>query len=349
MPALDAIVLRSIEPADLIGLESYLLGAVASRTARPALVIYAMPARLVSIGRYHLYDGVDERGGIAAMRRLTGGRIVGAGEGWLGVALILPTRTSLLAQERQSLKPEQVMNRYVRGVLVALRGLGIDCFYPGRDAITRERREIGACTFETDASGAMLFEAMLAVNRGMEDVVHDLERFDPNGAFACPMYGPHNATTVAREVGREVRFDELVRALIEAYAPVLGEVERRELSHDEAANMRGRSAALKKSGWFTRRVPDDSRPLVGRVAAQLGAVEAHVGVGPDGKIRNVTMAGDLIANSTGLSEFENELVGRPLDLASVTRAVEKTYGDGTNYVLGLGELDNLVKLVANAQ
>jgi hypothetical protein len=61
------------------------------------------------------------------------------------------------------------------------------------------------------------------------------------------------------------------------------------------------------------------------------------------------MAGDLIANSPGLRQFENELVGRPLDLASVTRAVESTYADGTNFILGIGELDSLVKLVANAQ
>ena len=54
------------------------------------------------------------------------------------------------------------------------------------------------CTFETDASGAMLFECALAVNRGMEEVVHDLEHFDPAGQLACPMYGPDNATKLVR-------------------------------------------------------------------------------------------------------------------------------------------------------
>ncbi|MGH7865108.1 MAG: hypothetical protein ACREQB_08965, partial [Candidatus Binataceae bacterium] len=269
--------------------------------------------------------------------------------GWLGIALLLPTRSSLLPQEHQGLKPDQVMNRYVRGVLAALRGLGIDCFYPGRDAITRERRELGACSFQTDASGAMLFEAMLAVNRGMEDLIGDLERFDPDGELACPMHGPHDATTLSRELDRNVNFDELARAVIAGYASVLGDVERREFGQDEVANLCDRSSALMKSGWLTRRVPDDSRHLVARVAAQLGTIEAHVGVGPQREIGHVTMAGDLIANSPGLSKFENELVGKPLDLASVARAVETTYADGMNFFLGIGELDNLVTLLANAE
>jgi len=347
--ALDAIVLPSIEPSELPGLESDLLAAVVSRSARPVLVIYAMSGRVVSIGRYHLYEGPDERAGVVAVRRPSGGRVLGGGEGWLGVALVLPTRASLLVQERQALKPEQVMNRYVRGVLAGLGGLGLDCFYPGRDAITRERRELGACSFETDGAGAMLFEAALAVNRGMEDLLRNLERFDPNGALACRMYGPENATTVARELGRDVGFDELARALIAGYESALGDVEPRNLTADEVAQMHDRGAALAKSGWLTRCVPADSRHLAARIPAQLGTVEAHVGVGPDGTIRHVTMAGDFIANSPGLRQFENELVGRPLDLASVTRAVESTYADGTNFILGIGELDNLVKLVANAQ
>ena len=156
------------------------------------------------------------------MRRLTGGRVVGAGEGWLGIALILPTRTSLLKETTPGLKPEQIMNRYARGLLAALRIAGLDCFYPGRDAITFDQREIAMCSFETNASGAMLFEVILAVNRGMEEVVHDLERVDPDGTLTCRMYGSDNATTVVREVGRDIGFAELADAIVTGYGSTLG-------------------------------------------------------------------------------------------------------------------------------
>src|SRR5258708_3923218 len=156
-------MMQGVEPFHLLGLQAHLLETVATVETRPILVIYTMRGRMLSLGRYHLYSGPLERAGLSAWRRFSGGRVVGAGEGWLGLALILPSRDALLPAHDIKLKPDQVMNRYVRGLLAALRDLGLECFYPGRDAVTLERREIAMCTFETEASGAMLFESMLAV------------------------------------------------------------------------------------------------------------------------------------------------------------------------------------------
>jgi lipoate-protein ligase A len=345
----DAIVLPSIGSSDLLGLEQYLLEGVASQRLPPTLVIHSMPGRIISLGRYHLYDGPERRGGVATMRRLTGGRVLGAGDGWISVALTLPSRTSMLDEEPKALKPEQVMNRYVRGLLAGLRDLGLDCFYPGRDSVTCDRREIGACSFESDASGALLFEASLGVNRGMEEVVHDLERLDPAGTLGCRMYSADNATHIARELRDELGFDRLSRALVAGYAAVLGGVARREITADELSHARRRGGEMAASGWLARRQPQAERRVVGRLASQLGAVEAQVGLDTDGTIRHVTIAGDIIANSPGLVQFERELIGQPLELASVSRAVINTYAGGKNFILGIGELDNLVKLVANAQ
>ena len=98
MADLDVIFAPAIAPDDLIGLQLHLLDAIATRETPPVLLIYASLGRTISIGRYHLYRGPVEREGINLMRRLTGGRVVGAGQGWLGIALILPTRTALLKE-----------------------------------------------------------------------------------------------------------------------------------------------------------------------------------------------------------------------------------------------------------
>jgi lipoate-protein ligase A len=347
MAVLDVIVAPALATSALIGLQSHLLDAVVTRQTAPVALIYTSPARGISIGRYHLYAGSAEQRGIGAYRRLTGGRVVGSGEGWLGFALILPSRAALLKEDASRLKPDQVMNRYTRGLLKGLRALGLDCFYPGRDAITFERRELAMCSFETDPSGAMLFEAMLAVNRGMENLVHDLESIDPDGALPCAMYTSDSATTLARELKRTVAFDELADAIADGYEGLLGETRRRELTALETADASRRP--LVASGWLNDRVrtaPQAGTIKKNRIAAQLGAIEAAVAVESDDTIAAITLSGDFIANSSAIAELEKELIGKRLDLGSVSHAVTKIYAHGENFFLGAGELSNLVRLIA---
>ncbi|HLI81120.1 MAG TPA: hypothetical protein VKV03_14130, partial [Candidatus Binataceae bacterium] len=88
----DIVMLQAVEPWHLLGLQAHLIETVATKETRPVLIIHSMRGRVMSIGRYHLYDGTIERAGLTATRRITGGRVIGAGEGWLGLALILPSR-----------------------------------------------------------------------------------------------------------------------------------------------------------------------------------------------------------------------------------------------------------------
>jgi lipoate-protein ligase A len=346
VPDLDVILAPALAPDDLIGLELHFLDAVGTRQTPPVLLLHASAGRAVSIGRYHLYCGPAERDGICVTRRLTGGRVVGGGQGWLGLALILPTRTALLKEDTTRLKPEQIMNRYARGLLAGMRAIGIECFYPGRDAITFERREIAMCTFETDAAGAMLFEAAVALNRGMEELVHDLERIDPAGTLSCRMYDAESATKVVRVLARDVSFDELAGAIASGYAGSLGEARRRELTPVEIAQAQHRGRSLAGSNWLQRPVAGPAMTLKNRIASQLGAIEAAVSIDPDKAIEAVRLSGDFIANSPAVAELESELRGRPLDLASISQAVTKTFAREGNFLLGAGELSNLVRLIA---
>jgi lipoate-protein ligase A len=342
---LDVILAPAIASDDLLGLQLHFIDAIATRENPPVLLIYASVGRAVSIGRYHLYRGPIEREGINVMRRLTGGRVVGAGQGWLGLALILPTRTALLKEDVARLKPDQIMNRYARGLLSAMRALGIDCFYPGRDAITFDQREIAMCTFETNAAGAMLFEAAVAHNRGMEELVHDLERIDPDGALSCRMYDATSATKMVRELARDISFDELADAIAAGYRSTLGETRRRDLTAVETAQAQHRGRALATSNWPAGpAVP--SLTLKNRIASQLGAIEAAVALNPDRTIESVRLSGDFIANSPAIAALENELRGHSLDLPSISHAVTKTFGHKDNFFLGAGELTNLVRLIA---
>jgi lipoate-protein ligase A len=342
----DIVMMQGVEPWHLLGLEAHLLEAVATRATRPILIIYTMRGRLLSLGRYHLYDGVASRADLSAFRRFTGGRVVGAGEGWLGLALILPSRDALLPDHDIKLKPDQVMNRYVRGLLAGLRDLGLDCFYPGRDAVTLERRELAMCTFETDASGAMLFECTLAINRGMEEVVQDLEHFDPAGQLPCAMYGPEVATKLVRELDRDVTFNEVAVAIARGYSNLLGGGERRELTPLENAQAERRGASMEQRGWLELSAQGN---LSSRIASQLGSIAARVKTSSEGVVEDILVVGDVIANSPGMAALRSEMSGRRLDLASVSAAVMKVFGHGDDFILGIGEVSNLVKLITRAQ
>ncbi len=345
---LDAIYIPELSSWELLGLESYFLETVKAGRCAPVLITYGLPGRLVSLGRYHLYAGPDTHQEISVYRRLSGGRIAGAGQGWLGCALILPSRDSLLPRKAPGLKPEQVMNRYVRGVLTGLRNIGADCFYPGRDAVTVERREIAICSFETDSSGALLFETMIAINRGLDALVYDLELLDPDGALTCPMYGAETVTTLARELGRDIPADKAAGAIEAGYETLFGQLRRRQLTDDERSQAEYRGAGLAASGWLTARKRDPSLTLLGRERIQLGVAEAHLALDAAGKIERMMIAGDLIANSSGLAEFERELSGKRFDLMSVSAAIAKIYADDANYILGIGDLTNLSQLIMKA-
>ncbi len=335
----------ALAPLELLGLQLHFLDAVATGESAPILLLYQLQGKVISIGRYHLYDGPPSRGEITAYRRLTGGRIINHGAGWLGCSLIAPSRTSLLEQRDTQLRPEQVMNRYVRGALAGIRALGLDCFYPGRDAITCNRREVALCTFEESAARALLFELLIASEQGLESLPLDTDSFDPGGILTCPMYTDGIATTLARELGRAVSFAELTDRLASGYASAFGAVRRRDLTRAEIDAANARSLALAQ--WLCSRKPDPALNLAARAAIQLGFMEARLAASGE-RIERIVFNGDFIANSPGLAQFEHSLAGQRLDLMTLTAAVVQTYGDGSNFILGCGDPGNLATLVLKA-
>ena len=136
-----------------------------------------------------------------------------------------------------------------------------------------------------------------------------------------------------------------------------GEVSRRKFSGAELAYGAHRGAALEKEGWLNAigrdmNIGTEKAVLANHQASQLGAVEARVAIGGDGRIDRVVLSGDYIANSAGIAEFQGDLRGQPLDLVSVSRAVTRTFarGDGSqNFILGVGNLVALARLVADVQ
>jgi Bacterial lipoate protein ligase C-terminus len=335
-----------VKPLDLLGLQLDLLETIGSGESAPALLLFQLPGEVISLGRYHLYGGPAAGGGVAAYRRLTGGRIINPGAGWVGCALILPSRTAGLTRRDAALRPEQVMNRYARGAIAAVRALGADCFYPGRDAITCAGRELAMCTFEETAGGALLFETYIALDRGLDSLPSEMDRFDPEGNLSCRLYDRETCTCLARELGRPIGFEELAGHLEAGYGAIFGAARQRDLTTAQQAAA-GKQASKLEARWLSGRAPDPSLRLVGRQSIQLGSIETRLAA-PGDHIERIEFYGDFIADCAGLNQFEQTLAGKRLDLMTLTAAAIQTYGDGAHFILGCGDLTNLARLILKA-
>src|SRR5215813_4259860 len=165
----------------------------AAREGVVALRLYTLATDALVLGRYHRRPHGH---GVALARRLSGGRVVPGGEGFVGVSLALPHRSALVGDDPWMLSPEQVMNRCVRGLLDGLRRLGVEPFYPGRDLVTAGGRTVAVLGLEIAPDGAALFEVTLALGRDLATLPGLLDRADPEGVTCVRFWQPAEVVSV---------------------------------------------------------------------------------------------------------------------------------------------------------
>jgi lipoate-protein ligase A len=200
--------------------------------------VFELQGEGLSLGRYHLAPPPVGGETVRCWRRHSGGRGFPAGEGFLGVSLTLAHRSALVAADRLALAPEQVMNRYVRGILAGLQRVNVPAVYPGRDLVTVDGRPLGMVAFEVDGAGALLFEAIIANRRDASMLPMLLERLDPGGVVRAAMLGPDDVRSVQRLRGTALGVEELAECLQRGYEERLAVTfERRALQVEETRRL----------------------------------------------------------------------------------------------------------------
>jgi lipoate-protein ligase A len=309
--------------------------------------VYAFPGDVLAAGRWHLTpaDGADL--GEAFVRRLTGGRALALGEGYLGVSLLLPHRSALLAADPFALAPFQVANRYVRGLMRALKQLGLPAFYPGRDLVTVNRRPIAAVSFETDEEGRLLFEAIVAVDRPLSAVAQLLDRWDTTGIIKGDLLALEGGTSLREEIGDRPSIEELGALVRDGFAEQFGlTIADEPLSALETQAVTA-LAARETRHWNTLRQPRADLPFMGSSGIQTGVLEAHFALEQGRFLKEVCLAGDFIADSPAIANLEYRLRLCPAERGAIARVVDGVFSDRTHYLLGVGPLravaDTIVK------
>jgi lipoate-protein ligase A len=328
MPTLDLLVQPHVTPDASRAADRALL-ARAVDTGRGTLRVHATSGDVLRLGRYHREPaGAD---GIVIDRRMTGGRPMAAGEGFIGMSLVLPHRSALVGDDPQALAPEQVMNRCVRGLLGALESAGVAALYPGRDLVTVDRRPIAALGFEVDARGAALFEAVVSTGREQSVVSRLLDRADVAGVVPAALVLPDDVASV-----QVPSIDAFAGWLRQGYAARLG------VAFDDAPPIEADDAAPVAPPATT------GCDRTARTPTMLGVLEAHVALAPDGTLARVALCGDLLAPSWAIAALEETLVGCSPDVARLAGVVERAMAAPGAFLLGVGPLRTVAETVARA-
>jgi Lipoyl protein ligase A/B catalytic domain len=313
--------------------------ALARATARGhgSLRISQLAGDVLSLGRWHLAPGGG--GEVGLQRRLTGGRAAASGAGFVRISIALPHRSALTAADPLALAPEQVLNRAVRGLLDALEGAGLPAIYPGRDQVTVGGKPIAALGLEVDEAGATLIDAVLSVERDQSLLPHFLERADPAGVVTAPLIGPDDVTSMARGLGSTPSFDELVARIRRGYERRLGVT----FVSEEPPAVGGDDGAFVRT-----RVVRPELDRRGRSAIMLGTLEVHCALGDDLRLRDVLLAGDLLAPSRTMTRLEAVLGGLVPRLDVVAPAIERVVRQPGEFVLGVHPLATIAETIVRA-
>ena len=342
MLSLEAFAQRDLDPAASQALDRDLLDAAGRASHRAWLRVCQLTGDVLSLGRYHLAPPAASGGGVRLHRRLGGGRVLPLGAGFAAVSLLLPHRSALVGDEPLALRPEQVLGRCVRALLGALRRLGVDAFYPGRDRLTVAGRMLGVVSLETDARGATAFEAVLALRDDWTRLADLVASADREGILAAELVAPEQVTSLAAH-GVTANVDQLAAALADALHGQFGV--QATISPPPASPQ---DAPARAEAWIaTRR----RRPALDRHAVewgQLGVLDVYLAVRGD-RIDDVLLAGDFIADSPSIERLEQRLRGCPLERGAIAAIVDDVYADPRSFLLGVGPLANVADAIARAR
>ena len=309
-----------------------------------SLRLWRRPAPGLALGRFHRMDpGTGNGGGLE--RRLSGGRAVVVGPGVLGLSMVFPNLAWLGGEE---LAPQQVPNRALRPLLQALRALGVDAFYGGRDLVTADRRALAHVSFTRMPDGVWICEQHLAVSQNFSQLGRLTAELDPRGIAAIDG-GAYDESVSLEElagVGAEARLSALLAE--QCHQEFDCEVVEGGPCEAIAAKAPGHGGGV---GAFEAFQAERGPLCEGRVSAaaisMLGAVEVSAATS-GGLIHDLRIDGDLIAPFYTLEAVGQELEGQALEKSVIEGCLLRVLERPENFILGADQIAAVIGRLAPA-
>ncbi|GMR24523.1 MAG: hypothetical protein BMS9Abin37_3078 [Acidobacteriota bacterium] len=307
----------------------------------PTLRLYTYRSYSTLVGRFqnvHHELDVDycREHRIAINRRPTGGGAILMGADQLGVALVLPARG-------QSIRARELMARFSRGLVSALKRLGVRAGFEGKNDVEVDSRKIAGLGIyraaSKGASAGLLFHASLLVGMDVRLMLRVLRT--PFAKIADKGIASVEAriTTLRRELGRDISIDEAREELACGYAESMGEAldpgcftpeELGDIEVLETKKYRAEDWIFQSSG-----VADTAGSARVRTPSGMMDIEIRL-AGPT--IKTVHIGGDFFAAESAIAELEASLKWRPSHPDAVREALFGVYAKRNVHGEELSEL-----------
>jgi len=255
------------------------------------------------------------------------------------MTLALPHRAALVASSVADLRPEQALNRCVRGLLTALRRVGVDPIYPGLDAVTAGGRTLAAVSLAESSDGVTLFQAVLAWSESFAQTPALLDRADPEGLVPMALAAASSFTCVAALSRGALSLD------LGSFAARIGEGYR-ESSHVDVVPCAPPPATITADEAPAAGV--EPPPDAGTATRQGRIGPVTVWVRRDGDVLcDAGVFGDLMAPISLPAELGRRVAGVAPDRGSLRSALTGWLDGRERYLLGITEAE-LIDLLAEA-
>jgi hypothetical protein len=331
MTSLRLALLPGCDPARFLRVEE---GLLARGFPGAVLVAASFASPAILLGRHQRASSVLDlpaarARGLSPVRRAGGGRSLLAGEGTVGVFLYTPPGEVLVAP---AFPADRITNRYVRGLLSALRHLGAErAAYFGRDFVSADRRQVAVVSQEATSAGALAFEAFVAARTPLA-LPAGLAR---GAVHSDTRAGGPPAASLSEFSGGPVDFETIAAALADGWG-----------------KLSGRAVTP-----FAGTLPEGELPLAeedevglstsGPVEIPIGFLEALTGFAGGGLV-GPRLRGDFISPAETVRQLEIALEGVPLDEVEIGRRVDAAFHGPGAFLHGVRELGTVALAVVAA-
>lgn len=337
----DFIVETGLSPSLSAATDRYLLSHPGGEQTgtRPILRIYTLERPTLLLGRYQPLPADFQRkeAGDWIGRRLTGGRALPAGPGFIGITLFLPKAWDLAGDPNRILPPELILNRYVRGVMRGCHRFRVKAVYMGRDVLTVDRKKIALVGFTFSEAGSVLFECHLALSENLGALDPSFAGLPHRDRFLSELPSPP-VTSLKAEAERDVSVREMAESVCKGSENRLGlTFEERAWTLEEREEIsRLRKEGIENGTWIEERKPRPSETRQAETEIQLGRFSAALALDKDGNVESVTLAGEFLSDDRTVSELETAFRGKACEWTTLGTLTDRVLSRPGRFILGLG-------------
>ena len=258
-------------------------------------------------------------------RRLTGGGAIIMGSGQLGICL---------ATNSKAFKWENIRELYhlfSAPIINALNQLGIHAKFRSKNDLEVGGKKIAGLGVHVGADGSIQFHTSLLIDLDVDQMLKVLkipiQKYSDKKKISSI---EQRITTISRELGRSVAFEEMIELVKEAFADAFA-AQFKETPFSVAETERIEKLERDRytsEEWIFQNSPQADMTGMSLKKTPAGLLRTYIGLKGE-TIKSVLITGDFFEQATVFSHIETELKWSSMDKENITRVVNKVI-EGTS-------------------